>query len=455
MQTTFHRRITAALGLLACAAGCRSDAPSQRRPLAIVVSGDTAGWIVPCGCASNQSGGLPRRGTFMEKLSRSTEVVLADVGGAPAAASPYDRVRFEAILSGEAAMGVAAHNVGGPEATLGPDYLRESAKRLNVPLVSANTRDADGRPIAEPLRIVEAAGRRVALVGVLSEKYATDGVSVAPPRDAVLDALDRASGRYDVVVVLAYLPEEELCDLAETLPEADVVVGGPTGQPVAPVSIGPTLLASATRQGKFLARLDAPVAGATGRWSGTIVELDERFDDNPRQLANLQAFYARLAERDFAPEQTPFAKPLAAARPGHRIAGSESCRECHAEDDALWESSGHAHAWESLREKGAHVDPECQRCHTTGYGLPGGFASVDRSAERVDVGCESCHGPSHGHALDPEVPTAHFAGAKDHCVGCHDRENSPHFELDAYWKKIHHGTPKHAAESTTTSGNRR
>ena len=35
--------------------------------------------------------------------------------------------------------------------------------------------------------------------------------------------------------------------------------------------------------------------------------------------------------------------------------------------------------------------------------------------------------------------TAYFAQARNHCTGCHDRENSPKFVYDKYWKKIEHG----------------
>src|SRR3990172_11014673 len=47
----------------------RRDIP-ENPSLVLVVSGDTAGWIVPCGCASNQSGGLPRRGSFVADRGR-------------------------------------------------------------------------------------------------------------------------------------------------------------------------------------------------------------------------------------------------------------------------------------------------------------------------------------------------------------------------------------------------
>jgi 2',3'-cyclic-nucleotide 2'-phosphodiesterase (5'-nucleotidase family) len=123
----------------------RGTIPAPQRNLAIVVSGDTAGWLTPCGCASNQSGGLPRRGTYVDDLRKSAAVLYLDAGGAPGGTSPYHRAKFEAILSGERAMGIAAHNLGKGELALGADYVRDLAARENIPFVSANTTDASGR----------------------------------------------------------------------------------------------------------------------------------------------------------------------------------------------------------------------------------------------------------------------------------------------------------------------
>src|SRR5262245_49011017 len=71
------------------------------QPIILLASGDTAGWIVPCGCTSNQSGGLLRRGTYVKELAQQGALIVVDVGGAPGGTSAYQRVKFEAILQGE------------------------------------------------------------------------------------------------------------------------------------------------------------------------------------------------------------------------------------------------------------------------------------------------------------------------------------------------------------------
>ncbi len=428
-------RLLAAALLLSLPCGCGE--PDDARPLAVVASGDVNGWIVPCGCASNQSGGLPRRGSYVAAVRDEAEVLLVDVGGSPGGTSEYDLLRFEAALRGEAAMGIDARNLGAAELALGPERLRRLADDRGAPWLSANVRDRAGDFLAEPFLALELGGRRVVLVGVVAPRYATPDVDVTPPRQAVLDAV-RQAGPADWLVVLAYLPEDELRELAELLPEADLVVGGPTGQPIEPRQVGPVLLASATNQGKFLARFDAPAG--PGRFTARIDELDDRYPDDPEQTANLRRFYDDLQRRDVSAAETAYAPSLPDdLPPGFAIAGTDRCRECHAVDYRLWSTSLHAHAWNSLTPTGAHTDPACQRCHTTGYGMPGGFVSLARSRSRRGIGCESCHGPSLAHADDPTERTAYFAQAASHCVVCHDRENSPEFEYETYWDRIRHG----------------
>lgn len=360
-------------------------------------------------------------------------------------------MKFEAILEGETALGLAAHNIGGPEAALGADYLRRLGAKTGAPLVSANVRDSSGGFVAPALRVVKTGKGRIAITGVVSPALGGEAVRVTDPREAILEALKATQQSYDWLVVLAYLPEDELAELAASLPEADVVVGGPTGQSIAPRRVGPTLLASATNKGKFLARLVAPVAPREDRWRGRIVEMGPELADDAEQRENLERLHQRLAARDFSADETGLVAALPPGLPAdYAMAGTASCRECHASDCRLWDQSAHAHAWETLRSRGSHVDPFCQQCHTTGYGLPGGFVSRARSAELVSVGCENCHGPSLAHARRPEAKTV-FAAAEQ-CIRCHDRENSPAFEYATYWSRIAHGEAPEARGNAQTTG---
>jgi hypothetical protein len=411
--------------------------PDRARPVALIVSGDTAGWITPCGCTANQSGGLSRRGTLVTQARADHSVVVVDCGGAPGGASPYERLKFEAILSGEGAMGIAAHNLGAPEAALGAEYLRVLQKKLDFPFLSTNLRDSTGAAVAAPSLLVQPTGSplRILLLGVASPRLVKGELTALEPREAVLSTL-RGAPAHDAVVVLAYLPEGELRQLASELPEVDAVLGGPTGQSIAPFRIGPTWVGSATNKGKFLIELET--TGATAAWSAKVVELGPAIPDDPAQDRNLARFRADLARLDFSAEQSGLAPPPPPNLPaGYSIAGTGACTTCHQEESRIHDRSKHALAWRTLEERGQHMDPQCQTCHTTGYGLPGGFQSVSQAKARTAVGCESCHGPSQGHVEQARVRTP-FA-ARDQCIVCHDQENSPRFSFEEFWKKIRHG----------------
>ena len=45
-------------------------------------------------------------------------------------------------------------------------------------------------------------------------------------------------------------------------------------------------------------------------------------------------------------------------------------------------------------------DPKCLECHTTAYGLLGGFVSFEQTPHMAGVTCEACHGPGGMYAGD-------------------------------------------------------
>jgi 2',3'-cyclic-nucleotide 2'-phosphodiesterase (5'-nucleotidase family) len=235
--------------------GCNKPPALAQRQAMIVISGDTHGWIVPCGCTANQSGGLLRRGAYLRQLRTDADVLYFDAGGAGAGTSPYQQAKLEAIFSGEMAMGISAHNLGKTELAIGPDALKRLADSTHIPLLSANTRLADNTALAPNIRIFQFHGKRLGVIGLVSPRFATPAILVGDPRQAIVDTALAHRGDYDSLLVLAYLPDDELQQLAAQTPEADVIVGGPTGQSIVPRRVGPVLLASATNKGKFVIQL--------------------------------------------------------------------------------------------------------------------------------------------------------------------------------------------------------
>lgn len=439
-------------GVMSClwlSLGCEK-ADHGTKTVTVLCSGDTAGWLTPCGCATNQSGGLLRRGTRVQLARKGGQTIYLDVGGAPGGASEYDRLKFRAILRGEMAMGLSAHNLGIPEAQFGPEAIRELADSLKVPFISANLMDASGKPIAPPVMLVDAGGTRLAVVGVISQALSDSRWTVRDPKAAALEALRSVKGQYTAAMLLAYAPEQELGDLARALPEFDVIVGGPTGQSLAPRKIGTVVLTSATNKGKFLVELTAEInAKQDWSWSGTVAELSASVSDDAVQKENLSQYLSELRKKNYLPGQTSFAAQLATTWPAdYRFADPATCARCHPADITALKMTKHSFAYNDLASRGMEVDPYCVRCHTTGYGLPGGFTTASRTPAMVCVTCQACHGPSQQHVDRPTVKTPYLA--KEQCRNCHDHENSPKFAYDAFWKDITHGKVKAVVPAAST-----
>ena len=154
--------------------------------------------------------------------------------------------------------------------------------------------------------------------------------------------------------------------------------------------------------------------------------------------------------------------------PKFKYVGSKSCKMCHSSvEHKSWTKTKMGRAFETLKPGNAkeakvkhNLDPEkdytqdatCLKCHTTGFGHPGGYVipdpkdkkAVRRAAKLENVGCESCHGPgSEYNKLFREilqtkrkykVEELYAAGlqkiTKDTCTSCHN-EHSPTIDAGA------------------------
>jgi hypothetical protein len=135
--------------------------------------------------------------------------------------------------------------------------------------------------------------------------------------------------------------------------------------------------------------------------------------------------------------------PATEEAPG--VVGSQVCIACHQEAGAVWRGTKHPKAYEALVARGKQLHLDCVGCHVTGWRQPQGVCRIDETAGREEVGCEACHGPGSAHGAKPVKGTIARAARRETCVGCHDLENSPHFDFESWLPKVlgpGHGRPK-------------
>jgi hypothetical protein len=126
------------------------------------------------------------------------------------------------------------------------------------------------------------------------------------------------------------------------------------------------------------------------------------------------------------------------------VTGRTGCRRCHLREFNSWRRTPHANAYETLPAEN-RTNPDCVKCHVTGYGREGGFASIEATPDLANVTCEVCHGPGSLYNTeeimkDRDVATA--AGlvipTEKTCVQCHNSESSTFpgtFDFDSMVEK--------------------
>lgn len=126
-----------------------------------------------------------------------------------------------------------------------------------------------------------------------------------------------------------------------------------------------------------------------------------------------------------APVQTPTpSSPRAGSsknvhQSAYAYVGTKKCRMCHSLQYRSLQKTAKGRSWQALhpgqgraikRRAGLDVnkdytaDGRCLKCHSVGFGEPGGYTrphpgdtqSERLAAAREGVGCESCHGPGSG-----------------------------------------------------------
>lgn len=157
----------------------------------------------------------------------------------------------------------------------------------------------------------------------------------------------------------------------------------------------------------------------------------------------------RVPRKDLLPTAAPYV-------------GSAACQSCHGDEHAAWLTQAHARALDTLAAKGKANDPDCLRCHTTGFGKPGGFqAGGGAQPGLAGVGCESCHGPGGEHATETARKQGTILRLSDKCGSCailqicgtcHDDANDPGFEFEVIDKILRQ---RHGKEELDIDGGRK
>jgi hypothetical protein len=121
--------------------------------------------------------------------------------------------------------------------------------------------------------------------------------------------------------------------------------------------------------------------------------------------------------------------------------GSDACKYCHEQEyNSFVKYAKKSKSFNSIeRVKKGLTEEEmkgCYVCHTTGYGKPGGFVSLEKTPHLKNAGCEVCHGPGGVHVKTRNHNDIKRKMTLKDCELCHTSERVQAFR---YKPMIHGG----------------
>jgi 2',3'-cyclic-nucleotide 2'-phosphodiesterase (5'-nucleotidase family) len=429
---------------LALGAISASTPDDGRRELVVIYTGDGGAEVESCGCNLLAYGGLARRATLVDVIrARYPDALFVDVGDffSPAAGE-QDRLKDEITAEAYGAYAYDAVNLGEDDFNFGADFLRDSLEANRIPAVSANVRDASGKPFAPASIVVTKGDLKVGVVGFLNPELAAGkklpGADVQPYQKSLKTSVAELADQADVVICLAHIGNvDKARAFAAKCPKGiDVVIAGHRGgRTLEAENVKGRWMVYTRSRNRYVGMLklsldaDANVVAAENH---VLPVTKETAKDDATQIL-VDKYYVAL--RKLVGEKKLLKPPDDVPPGGFIYVGSSRCGDCHAPQLKQWRATAHAAAYASLEDAGREADPECVACHVTGYGFRGGFVAGPKPSS-VNVGCEECHGPGEGHAQAPAVETGPVAEAT--CLRCHDAERSPAFNYAEYLEAVVH-----------------
>jgi hypothetical protein len=211
-------------------------ATSDTATITVVASGETHGMLKPCDCPNNPGGGLAERAAAIRSLGDSGSLLLLDAGGF-AGGGIYDdytggrsadSVKTAVTIRAMGAMRYDAVTPGDDDLQYGAGWLADAAAAANLPLVSANCIPGGRKPFPA-WRVIVRHGIRFAVTGVVTgEKLfpRDESCAILPPVSSLRRIWHEMAGAADYRIILSHLGEETTLRLADSFPDADIIVNG-------------------------------------------------------------------------------------------------------------------------------------------------------------------------------------------------------------------------------------
>lgn len=431
--------------------------PKESPEVALVLTGQTYGFLSPCGCSRPQKGGLERRANFMDSLrQKGWTVVGLDLGDAapPKGLAKQNLLKFRYTMLALAEMGYAAIGLGEYEFhnqlfNLLAEYTLQFANKPPF-VLAANIlgvqRNEKGEPIKlfpreeyfsggpnnramiEAFEVIALKDKpAIGVVGVVGSEAAVKAEKLDPQfsfannaqvLNSTLTALANHPAKPQVNVLLYSGPLAQAQAAAQAFPQFQIVVcQSPEPEPPQfPIlaNNGKTLIIQVGQKGQNIGVVGLYRNAAGFDFQYQLVPMGEEYltptdpdpeknaaiEKNHKLLTLLEQYTAEVKKENLlaAARAKPLQHPAQIHNPAAKLTfvGSAVCAKCHAAEYAVWKGTPHSHAYETLVKR------------ATRPGL-----------RQFDPECISCHttGFEYVGGFENEVKSQHLFD--NGCENCH------------------------------------
>jgi len=356
------------------------------------------------------------------------------------------QLKARTALDAMGAMGYTALNCGHADFVFGDSFLLDTAGESGVPLLSANLVDnATDAALAQGHMLIPCGAFTVGITGIVSresqkiiEKLTSTGersVKILDEVEILQGKVSELKDRTDILIVLADTGIEKARRLAKDIQGIDIIVcSGGYDKTDSPLVVNGVYIVKAGTSGEGIGNLTLSLDddGNIQNAQGGIITLSEDVPEDDTVAAIIDSYHKSL--KDYAEELIVVEQKT--PEQGWYYTGAVVCAQCHVRQSGHWRGTGHPRAFTTLVDRSQDYNPECIKCHITGYGYAGGFELPDTTPERGGVQCEMCHGPGGEHV--ETLTTPYGETSRDVCITCHTQDHSPDFDYDTYNEKVMH-----------------
>ncbi len=270
---------------------------------------DSHGELLPFEQDGESVGGIARMATMVDQTRRWNQphgvaTLLLNAGdvlqGTPLSTVFHGEPDFLCLNL----MDLDGMTIGNHEFDFGQDNLAKLMKLTQFPVLSANVCYANTDRLLAPSLIKQTLGTEEVIIFGLTTPETTitthprnvRGLKFADPIATARQIIEQYRGQVDFFIAVTHLGKEADIQLAQAVPEIDVIVGGHSHDALErPMKVGNTLICQAGSRGIYLGQVDMLVEdGDIIKWRGFLRPVDGSNLPHPAVAAVVEHYASRL-----------------------------------------------------------------------------------------------------------------------------------------------------------------